>query len=303
MKGSEIMIKKIGIMILMLSLVLSLSGCKSDEDKTVVVASKPHSEQYILAEMISQLIEAETDIKVEKKLGIGGGTANIHPALLAGDIDIYPEYTGTGWLFVLKEDLINDPNELYESVKNKYQEEYNVSWLDLYGFNNTYALAIDRTLAEELNINTYSDLAKVSDKLTFGAEYDFYEREDGYPGLVETYGFNFKDTVELDIGLKYEAIGSDQVDVINAFSTDGLLKKYDLKVLVDDKNYFPSYHATTLVRNETLEKYPELEEVLNKLANQISDDEMVQLNYYVENDNRDPEVVAREFLQSKGLID
>lgn len=297
------MFKKIGIVILMLSLVLSLSGCNSDEEKTVVVASKPHSEQYILAEMISQLIEADTDIKVEKNLGIGGGTANIHPALLEGDIDIYPEYTGTGWLFVLKEDLINDPNELYESVKARYQEEFDVSWLDLYGFNNTYALAIDRSLAEELNINTYSDLAKVSDQLTFGAEYDFYEREDGYPGLTETYGFEFKDTVELDIGLKYEAIASGQVDVINAFSTDGLLKKYDLKVLEDDKNYFPAYHATTLVRNETLEKYPELEEVLNKLANQISDEEMIQLNYYVENDKRDPEEVAREFLLSKGLID
>jgi len=296
------MIKKISFGVLVLLLIFSLIGCTQGEKK-VVVASKPHSEQYILAEMISLLIETNTDIKVERKLGIGGGTSNIHPALLEGEIDIYPEYTGTGWLFVLKEELINDPDELYQAVKAKYQEEFNVTWLDLYGFNDTYALAVKKSLADELDLETYSDLAEKSNQLTFGAEYDFYEREDGFPGLVDEYGFNFKNTKEMDIGLKYEAIASDQVDVINAFSTDGLLKKHDLKVLKDEKNFFPAYHAATLIRNETLEKYPELKEVLNQLSGIISDEEMTQLNYYVENDNKDPKDVAKEFLQSKGLLD
>ena len=234
--------KKILASALAFIMVISLVGCGS-KTKKVVVASKPMTEQYILAEMITALIESNTDIKVEKKLGIGGGTSNIQPAMLKGEIDIYPEYTGTGWLFVLKKDLINDPVKLYEGVKKEYSTKYAIKWLGLYGFNDTYALAIKKSVADKLNINTYSDLASKSDSLKFGAEPDFYEREDGYKGLQKEYGLNFKDKTELDIGLKYEAINSDNVDVINAFSTDALIKKYDLKVLVDDKNYFPSYFA------------------------------------------------------------
>jgi len=295
------MLKKVIIWALGIIMILSLAGCGA-KTKKVVIASKPMTEQYILAEMMSQLIEANTDIKVEKKLGIGGGTANIQPAMEKGEIDIYPEYTGTGWLFVLKKDLISDPNKLYEEVKKEYMNKYKIKWLGLYGFNDTYALAIKKTTADKLNINTYSDLVTKGSNLKFGAEYDFYEREDGYKGLQKTYGFNFKDKTELDIGLKYEAINSDKVDVINAFSTDSLLKKFDLKVLEDDKNFFPSYFASTLVREETLKKYPELENVLNKLEGKISNDEMIQMNYEVEKEKKDPKEVAKEFLKSKGLL-
>lgn len=287
-------------MILILLMAL-LAGCQTEE-KMVVIASKPHSEQYILAEMLTQLIETHTDIMVEQKLGIGGGTANIHPAVLAGEIDIYPEYSGTGWLFVLKEDLINDPDELYQAVTDRYKRDFDIVWLNRYGFNNTYALAVAGSIAEEFQLETYTDLVDKSPMLIFGAEYDFYEREDGYPGLEAVYGFDFKEKKELDIGLKYEAIGSGEIDVVNAFSTDGLLKQYDLKVLADDQNFFPSYQAATLIRQETLDKYPELEDVLNKLAGQISDDEMIELNYMVEKENQDPKEVAKKFLEEKGLI-
>jgi glycine betaine/choline ABC-type transport system substrate-binding protein len=291
--------KKYGIALLLIAAIIS---CGKKEEKSVVVASKPHSEQYILAEMITQLIETHTDITVVKKLGIGGGTANIHPAILSGEIDIYPEYSGTGWLFVLKEDLITDPDKLFDSVTKKYAEEFDIVWFKRYGFNNTYALAVKQSLAQERGINTYSDLATASIDLMFGAEYDFYEREDGYPGLKKLYGFAFGTTKELDIGLKYQAIGEDQVDVINAFSTDGLLKEYNLKVLVDDKYFFPSYHAATLVRGETLKKYPELKDALAKLEGAISDDEMIEMNYKVEKEKQDPKKVAEEFLTKKGLI-
>lgn len=295
------MLKKMMGIILLIVMAANVAGC-GKEDKKVIIASKPHTEQYILAEMLTLLVEKHTDITVEKKLGIGGGTSNIHPAMLKGEIDIYPEYTGTGWLFVLKEELISDPDALYEAVKAKYLEEYNIVWLDLYGFNDTYALAIKQTIADELKLETYEDLAMVSDQLIFGAEYDFFEREDGYNGLKSTYGFKFKETKEMDIGLKYEAIGSDEVDVINAFSTDGLLKQYDLKVLKDNQNFFPAYQATTLIRKEILEKYPELKEVLDMLAGQISDDEMIQMNYNVEKENKDPKDVAEQFLKEKGLL-
>ena len=262
--------KRLGLLGLVLVLLVALlAGCQTEEKK-VVIASKPHSEQYILAEMLTQLIETHTDIVVEQKLGIGGGTANIQPAMLAGEIDIYPEYTGTGWLFVLKEELINDPDALYDAVMEKYQSEYNIVWLDRYGFNNTYALAVAGSIATEFQLETYTDLVDKSPMLIFGA--------------------------------KYEAIGSGEIDVVNAFSTDGLLKQYDLKVLRDDQNFFPSYQAATLIRQETLDMYPELKEVLNKLAGQISDDEMVELNYLVEKENLDPKEVARKFLEDKGLI-
>ncbi|WP_347451384.1 glycine betaine ABC transporter substrate-binding protein [Acetoanaerobium noterae] len=294
--------KRILAGLILTAVLLTLTACSSQEPKTVVIASKPHSEQYILAEMLSLLIENHTDIKVEKKLGIGGGTSNIHPAMLSGDFDIYPEYTGTGLLFVLKENLITDSDELYKRVQDRYLEEYNIKWLGLYGFNNTYALAVKESTAQTYNLETYDDLALASKDLVFGAEYDFFERDDGYEALKDAYGFEFKDTKEMDIGLKYEAIGSDEVDVINAFSTDGLIKQYNLKVLEDNKNFFPAYQAATLIRKETLDKYPEIEEVLEKLTGQISDDEMIQMNYQVEKENMDPRDVAEQFLKAKGLI-
>lgn len=282
---------------------LILGGCAEQEEKKVVIASKPMSEQYILVEMLTYLIEENTDIVVEQKMGIGGGTSNIHPGMISGDIDIYPEYTGTGWLFVLKKDLITDPDELYNAVKTEYESEYGIVWSNLYGFNNTFGLAMKSDLANQYNVTTYSDLASISNELSLGAEYDFYERDDGYPGLESEYGFDFNEKTELDIGLKYQAIGADEVDVINVFSTDGRLKEFDLKVLEDDQNFFPSYYAATLIRKETLEMYPELEEVLMMLDNQISNQEMTDMNYLVEIENQDPKVVAFDFLKSKGLAE
>jgi osmoprotectant transport system substrate-binding protein len=288
-------------LLVLLVLVFGLASCEPKDQ--VVIASKPMTEQLILAEMFTLLIEANSDISVKHLPGIGGGTANIHPAMIKGEIDIYPEYTGTGWMQVLKEEYIEDPMELYDSVKAAYDETYSIRWLDLYGFNNTYGLAIRRELAELYDIRTYSDLLAYDQDLVFGANYDFYEREDGYPGLQEAYDIDFKTLVELEIGLKYQAIGEKEVDVTNIFTTDGRLEAYDLVVLEDDLNFFPSYYATTLVRNETLEKYPELLDILNVLGNQISDTEMIHMNYLVETDNLDPKKVAQDFLIEKGLLD
>ncbi len=275
------------------------AGCGK---KQIVVAGKPMTEQYILVEIISQLIQAKTDLQVEQKQAVGGGTSNLHPAILGGEIDIYPEYTGTGWLFVLKEDLIRNPSELYNQVKNRYENDFSLLWLGLYGFNDTYGIAVTREAAERYDIKTYSDLAKNSDNIRFAAEYDFFEREDGYPGLQREYGMDFNDKVELDIGLKYEAIASGQVDAINVFSTDARLKQADLVLLEDDKNYFPSYFAASLVRKQTLAKYPELQGVLEQLTGKISNDEMTQMNYLVEIEKVPAEKVAEDFLRSKGLI-
>ncbi len=273
-----------------------------EDQRQVVVGSKPHAEQYILAEALTLLIEEHTDIAVEQQLGIGGGTSNLHPAMLAGDIDIYPEYTGTGWLFVLKEEGFGGSEELYRSVKERYRDEYDIIWLERYGFNNAYALAVRDEYVHEYGLETYSDLAEISGELVFGAEYDFYERDDGFEPLSELYGMQFRATREIDIGLKYQAIGEGQVDVINAFTTDGLLVDYEITVLEDDLDFFPSYEAATIIRAETLERFPELEEVLNLLAGKISDDAMSNMNYQVEELNEDPRAVAREFLSEAGLL-
>lgn len=292
--------KKLILIIMLFASTALLIACGGNQDK-IVIASKPMTEQYIIVEMLTYLIEDNSDLEVEQKLGIGGGTSNIHPGMVSGSIDMYPEYTGTGWLFVLEEELITDPTELYQEVKSAYEEDFGIVWTGLYGFNNTYGLAMKESLANELNISTYSDLAAQSDSLTLGAEYDFYEREDGYPGLVETYGFDFETTTELDIGLKYQAISNDSVDVINIFSTDGRLEEFGLTVLEDDQNFFPSYHAATLVRQEILDEYPELIDILAMLEGQISDEDMTRMNYLVDIENQDPQDVAREFLEEKGL--
>lgn len=292
--------KKLFGLVVLLIFTVTLSGCTSNDK--IVIASKPMTEQYIIVEMLVYLIEQETDIEVEHLEAVGGGTSNIHPAMLKGDIDIYPEYTGTGWMFVLEQDLITDSDELYEEVKKQYLEEFGIVWSGLYGFNNTYGIAVKEEVATMYNLETYSDLARESEHLVFGAEYDFFEREDGYDGIVNEYNLNFKSTSEMDIGLKYQAIGNDDVDVINVFSTDGRLEEYGLVVLEDDKAFYPTYYAASLIRQETLNKYPELEGVLEMLTGLFTDEDMSYMNYLVEVENKEPKDVAYDFLVEKGLV-
>ena len=172
------------------------------------------------------------------------------------------------------------------------------------GLNNTYTLAVTDAVYQKYGVETYSDLAKVSKNLVFGAEHEFFNRQDGYDGLVAMYGFTFKgEPKKMNVALKYQAIGNGDMDVTDAFATDGPIKQYQLKVLVDDKDFFPPYYAAPIIRNDTLKDHPELEEVLNKLAGLIDDPTMTDLNYQVDVEGRDVEVVVKDFLQSKGLIE
>ncbi|HBF4557007.1 ABC transporter permease/substrate-binding protein [Clostridioides difficile] len=269
--------------------------------QTIHIATKPMTEQYILGEMLDILIEKNTGLNVEITQGVGGGTSNIQPAMENGEFDIYPEYTGTGWNMVFKK------NELYtESMFNKLQSEYKtklkMQWTGMYGFSNSYALAVRKEVADKYNLKNISDLKNVSSKLTFGAEYDFYEREDGYTPLCNTYGLNFKDTVDLDIGLKYQAINEGKIDVMPIFTTDGQYSVSDVIVLKDDKNFYPSYQCGNVVRLEVLEENPELSEVFKMVGDILTDKEMAKMNYDVENNNLEPREVACEFLNKKGLL-
>ena len=298
--------KQILALILSLSMVLAtIVGCTKKEEKnvdTIKIATKPMSEQFILAEMLKLLIEENTDLKVDITKGVGGGTSNIHPALLKGEFDLYPEYTGTAWSFVLKENEIPDEDTLYKELCKQYEDKYNLKWSGLYGFNNTYGLVVRKDIAEKYNIKTYSDLAKYSSELTFGAEYDFYEREDGYDALCNTYDFKFKKSTDLDIGLKYNAINSKEIDVMNVFTTDGQLSVSDVVLLEDDKKFYETYYCGTVVREDVLKKHSELEAVLMKMNNIITSSEMAKMNYRLESKNEPEDQIAKEFLQEKGLI-
>ena len=298
--------KMIGALALALVLgVAMITGCSAGGQKksgTIKIATKPMTEQLILGEMLSILIQENTDLNVEITKGVGGGTSNIHPALIKGDFDLYPEYTGTAWNNILKKTEYPDDETLWNTLTDEYDTQFGLKWVGMYGFNNTYTLALRKEIADKYNIKTVSDLAKYTPEITFGANPDFYEREDGYQALCDAYGFSFKDHMDMDIGLKYNALNSGEVDVINAYTTDGQLSVADAVSLTDDKGFFKNYYCGTVVREDTLENYPELEGVLKKMDGIITNEEMSKMNYDLEVNNRDEHDVAMEFLKSKGLI-
>ena len=265
------------------------------------IATKPMTEQYILGEMLKELIEHDTDLTVKLTSGVGGGTTNIQLGMEAGKFDLYPEYTGTGWNQVLKEKGIYT-EKLFEEMNKKYQKDFNMIWHGMYGFNNTYGLAVNKKTADKYRLKTYSDLAKVSDKLIFGAEYDFFEREDGYDALSKAYHMRFSSTMDMDIGLKYQAIKDEKIDAMNIFTTDGQLADADIVVLEDDLSFYPSYKAGNVVRIEVFETHPELKDILLKLENSITDKDMAEMNYQVESMKMEPSNVAHKFLTEKGYV-
>ena len=297
---------KINLKVIILGLFIVIFGAyfslNSKKNKTINIATKPMTEGYILGQMLTELIEQDTDLKVNITNGVGGGTSNIHPAIVKGEFDLYPEYTGTSWEAVLKKEGSYDESK-FDELQKEYKEKYNLEYVNLYGFNNTYGLAVNKDIAKKYNLKTYSDLAKVSNNLIFGAEYDFFEREDGYKELQKVYNMNFKKQIDMDIGLKYQAMKDKKIDVMVIFTTDGQLAISDVVVLEDDKKMYPSYRAGTVVRSEILSEYPELKPVLEKLNNILDDKTMADLNYQVESEGKKPEDVAREYLQEKGLLE
>ena len=285
-------------LVLIVSLIAGLAAVHGTNRKTINIATKPMTEQYILGEMMDILIEQDTDLKVNLTQGVGGGTSNIEPAMESGEFDLYPEYTGTAWNMVLKNTDVYTEDQFGE-MQSAY-EDMGMTWTCMYGFENTYGLVVRKDIADQYNIRTYSDLAQYAPELTFGAEYDFFEREDGYDSLCETYGLNFGNTMDLDIGLKYQALAEKQIDVMVVFTTDGQLADADAVVLTDDKDFFPSYLCGNVIRSEVLEEYPQLQDVFDKLAGQIQNEDMVKMNYEAEVEGKEPRDVAAEFLQEKG---
>lgn len=270
------------------------------EDK-ITIGSKNFSEQLILGNMLADMIENKTDIQVERKLNLGG-TQVAFGALKKGDIDLYVEYTGTGLVDIMKKPAQNHPEQVYNMVKNEFKNKYGIDLLKPLGFNNTYALAVRQDTAKQFGLKTISDLSKVSNQLIIGPTIEFPNRSDGLPGLSNAYNLNFKAVKPVDGGLRYTALKNHKSDVIDAFSTDGLLKAFHLTVLKDDQHFFPPYYAVPMIKDSTLKEHPELKKVLNSLAGKLTDDKMRDLNYKVDRLKQSPDKVAKEFLKSEGLI-
>lgn len=276
---------------------------KQEAAAPIKIATKPMTEQFILGEMLKLVIEDTTDYSVELTKGIGGGTNNIMPAMESGDFDLYPEYTSSGYIMVLKHDSdgISD-EDMWKQLQKEYKDKYDMSWIGQYGFNNTYALIVREEAAKKYNLTKTSQLAEVSDELVFGGNSDYIERKDGFHLLCDTYGLKFKDVKDIDIGLKYEALKKGDIDVSNGFTTDAQLSNDNVRVLEDDKHLQVNYFCSNVVRNDTLKSHPGLEEAIMKLDNSITDKEMASLNYKVEVEGKEDVQVAKDYLTEKGII-
>ncbi|HEL9627585.1 ABC transporter permease/substrate-binding protein [Streptococcus suis] len=271
--------------------------------KQLVIAGKLGAEPEILINMYKLLIEDRTDIKVEIKPNFGK-TSFLYEALKSGSIDIYPEYTGTITSTLLKNspmDLSTNPEEVYTYAKEAILEQDGLMYLAPMAFQNTYALAVTEDYAQKNGIEKISDLAKVQQTAVAGFSLEFNDREDGNIGLKNLYNLQLN-VKTMEPALRYEAIKSGNVQIIEAYSTDSKVVTYKLKILEDDKRLFPPYQAAPLLSKETLEKYPELEQVLGVLAGNISTEEMTQMNYAVDVEGKSAEQVAREYLEQEGLL-
>lgn len=289
------------IMVLLLFVITSLGNAGVGE-RTITIGSKDYTEQAILGNMVADIIEDRTDIKVNRKLDLGG-TQVCFGALQSGDIDMYVEYSGTAYTDTLKNPPISDMNEVYSTVKSEFKKLYDIEVLKQMNFNNTYVLAVTEDTAKKYNLETISDLAKVANEMKSGTTFEFSNREDGLVGLQKKYNFEIGENIPLDSSPRYVALINGEVDIIDAFSTDGLLKKFKLKALKDDKEFFPPYYAIPIIKSDTLEKFPEIEVILEELGSILTDDVMMELNYKVDELQEKPEKVAKDFLKERELIE
>jgi len=288
---------------LVLVFVFILTACAPSAKGDVIrVGSKDFTEQFILGEMYALMLE-DAGFKVERKLNLGS-TPVAQKALESDELDLYPEYTGTGLLTVLKEEVRSDPAEVFQIVYDGYLANFDLVWLDPAPMNNTQALAMTRDGASMYGIVTISDMAANAGELVMAGPPEFQEREDGLPGLKAGYGdFTLKEYKSVDKGLRYQALVEGQADVVVSFGTDGEISAFDLLLLEDDKGLFPPYQVAPVVRKDVIDENPGVADTLNKLSPLLTDSIMQSLNYEVSGNQREPADVAKEFLQQQGLID
>ena len=288
-------------LLLLVSAASFLSACKTGPKKKLVIGSKFFTEQVVLAELLAQHIEAKADITVERKTNLGG-TLLIHKAMLAGDLDLYVEYTGTALTAVLGEKPSADSAATYQRVKKQYAQQFGLEVTEPLGFENTFAMVVRKEDAEKMHLTNMSDLASIAPAWHAAVGYEFLERPDGFSGWSKTYGLKFAETPRvMDLGLLYRALTQHQADIVAGNSTDGLIETLHLVPLNDDRHYFPPYDAVPVVRQKSLEENPALRGALSDLAGKISAEEMRRMNAEVDAGQRDVKTVVQEFRQKKGL--
>ncbi|QGH32915.1 ABC transporter permease subunit [Gracilibacillus salitolerans] len=288
------------IAIISLLFILVPNIMENDED-TIVIGGKLGTEPEILINMYKILIEDETNLQVELESGLGK-TSFLFNALRSGSIDIYPEFTGTALSQFLNETASsNNEEEVYHQAHDGLLEEFDLKFIQPMQFNNTYTLAVPEEFAEQHQLETISDLQRIEHEVQAGFTLEFSDREDGYLGIQDLYGLNFPNVTTMEPQLRYAAIEEGDVNLIDAYSTDSELRRYHLQVLEDDQDLFPPYQGAPLLRQETLDRYPELEEILNQLAGKITDDQMREMNYQVAVEGKSAHEVARTYLEDEGL--
>src|SRR5207302_2818564 len=279
----------------------ALAGCRGARQNTGVAGSKNFTEQIILAELLAQQIEAHTGLRVDRRLNLGG-TLICHRAMLAGQMDLYAEYTGTALTAVLGEPSSNDTDAVYRTVRDAYRDRFGFEVGPPLGFNNTFAIVVRGEDATRLKLRTISDLVPHAARWRAGFGYEFMERSDGYPGLARVYGLKFAAAPSImDLGLLYRALKEHQVDVVAGSSTDGLIIALGMVILDDDRHFFPPYQAVTILRGAALGEHPEVRGALDVLGGKLPDGEMPQMNYAVDAEQRDPASLAREFRRARNL--
>lgn len=288
------------ILLVFVPAIFVLCGCVNRQN-TIVVGSKNFPEQAILGEILSQQIETQTGLRVERRFYLSG-TYICHQALLAGRIDVYVEYTGTALTAILKETPNSDPHAVFNQVRDGYAQRFGLIVEPPLGFNDSFAIVVREDDARRYGIHTISDAAQYAPLWRPGFGYEFQERPDGYDGLVKTYGLKFAAAPRImDLGLLYRALLARQVDIIAGNTTDGQLVTGAFTVLIDDKHYFPPYEAVPVVRSEVLRQHPEIANALIDLSGKISDKDMQEMNYEVIGQHKDTALVASEFLLAKHL--
>jgi osmoprotectant transport system substrate-binding protein len=285
----------------MLSAIACNTGSTGDGSTAIKVGSKDFTEQFILGEMYALVLE-DQGFQVERKLNLGG-TPVAQASLQSGQIDLYPEYTGTALMTVLKQPANSNQKQVFDTVSKTYKEKFNLVWLEPAPMNNTQALAMTQEASQKYGIKTISQMVAKASQLTLIGAPEFEAREDGLPGLRKTYGdFKLKKFIPADLGLRYKTLTSGQADVAVAAGTDGEISAFNLVVLEDDKKLFPPYQVAPVVRQETLDKNSGIRDALNALAPKLTNETMQRLNYEVSGKQREPAEVAKEFLTKEALL-
>ena len=304
-KKSILKILTLVIALAMMASVMAACDGNTGKSTTIKIGSQGYAEVEILAEIFKIVVEAKTDHKVEHVRSLGSAMAGFE-ATKSNDLQAFTGFTGTFFLGLFEQEMTDenrDPQTVFEITRDMMDEQYDLYCAEPWGYNNTYGIAVPRAWAEENNVRTQSDMAQFAPNMKLAVDQTWLNYPgQGYNEYTAIYGFKYKEAIPMDLGLIYQAYDNGEVDVVNCYTTDGQLVALDLVVLEDDKNFNPPYNGILVLRNDLIEKYPDVKAIVDSFAGLIDTPQMQELNRQVSVDKEDPSAVARRFVQEKGLI-